>query len=324
MLIFYMQKIISLLISILFISTVSGEESPPLKLRASHHPEFLRIVIEGRESVISKAIVNQRDKDITVRFPSANFTIQTEKESVTYKKDKDIIFFSPGNFNKFKTFFLKNPERLVIDIYLKEVFSEQTSEKKPAIKIRTIVIDPGHGGYDSGIIIGDTKEKYIVLDIAKTFKAFVSKESISCFLTRESDRFMSLDEREKAADSKRPDIFLSIHIGKHNEIIIYTPVITYTTPSDAKNFLVNKGQEDFIRKTEALSITLKTAFSEEFGDNMVTIKSLPYTILSRIEAPAVMIELPSFEKSSYDPEYKKRIVNTIYKGSRLYEEDTES
>ncbi len=75
-------------------------------------------------------------------------------------------------------------------------------------------------------------------------------------------------------------------------------------------------------KTLALRNAIRQAIIEGFGNDMVSTKPLPYSILSRIEAVALIIELPSFEDAYYVAEFKTKLANTIYKGLYLYEEGT--
>ncbi|MEK7823072.1 MAG: N-acetylmuramoyl-L-alanine amidase, partial [Nitrospirota bacterium] len=129
-------------------------------------------------------------------------------------------------------------------------------------------------------------------------------------------------DRAEFANSKDADIFLSLHIGKHRDIILYAPVITEPDPSYIKTFLINKGQEGYTAKTENLKEAIQKTIIEEFGENMVSAKPLPYSILSKIESAALIIELPSFLDAHYDDEFKNKVANTIYKGINLYEKDT--
>jgi hypothetical protein len=307
-----------LLFLVLFSIHISGEELYFLKLRMSHHPDFLRIVIEGPKSMITQAMVNQKAQEILVTFPDTRFIIQEERVIITYRIKEDVISFFPGDFKGFKVFTLKHPDRLVIDVY-------QDSEQRPGykpLKIRTIVIDPGHGGYENGLIKGGYKEKHVVLDIARKLKVLVSKGSSRCFLTRRSDRFMPLSERVKFTNNKEADVFISLHIGNHKDIVLYVPVITESIPEEIKPFLLNKGQERFMRKTAMLLDAMKRAIESDFGDDMISVKPLPYSILSKIEAAALMIELPSFEDAYYVEDLRAEMANTIYKGLYLYEEST--
>ncbi len=309
-------------------SMVQGEEIHPLKLRTSHHPAFFRIVLEGSEFLISRGMVNQKGKDIIVRFPYVSFRIQEGKAQVIYKTYKDIILFSPGDFNKFKVSYFDNPNRLVIDVYL-DTWSEQitpfiegTEESREIRRIKTIVIDPGHGGYEHGIVKESSREKNVVLDIAKRLRALMNRDYTRCFLVRKSDRFMSLGERVKFTNSRNAEVFLSLHVGKHGEIVLYTPVIDESVSNELKTYWVNKGQESYIYKTSALSNAIQQTITESFGEDMVSIKPLPYSILSKIEAAALIIELPSFNDADYVSEFKTELAQTIFKGINLYEEST--
>lgn len=67
---------------------------------------------------------------------------------------------------------------------------------------------------------------------------------------------------------------------------------------------------------------MKRAIESDFGDDMISVKPLPYSILSKIEAAALMIELPSFEDAYYVEDLRAEMANTIYKGLYLYEEST--
>src|SRR3989338_3931936 len=67
--------------------------------------------------------------------------------------------------------------------------------------MRTVVIDPGHGGKDPGTMsIRGIKEKNIVLNIAKRLKTYLYDEGIDVILTRDSDRFISLWRRAQIAN----------------------------------------------------------------------------------------------------------------------------
>jgi N-acetylmuramoyl-L-alanine amidase len=80
--------------------------------------------------------------------------------------------------------------------------------------IKCIVIDPGHGGHDTGTISsGGLREKDLVLDVARRLRAYIKRKypDIQVLLTRDSDRFIALEERTAIANSRRADLFISIH-----------------------------------------------------------------------------------------------------------------
>ncbi|WP_291492355.1 N-acetylmuramoyl-L-alanine amidase, partial [Desulfurella sp.] len=76
----------------------------------------------------------------------------------------------------------------------------------------TIVLDPGHGGKDSGAIgIGGLKEKDVVLNIAKYCAEILREKGFKVVMTRDSDVFIPLLQRVKIANDAKADLFVSIH-----------------------------------------------------------------------------------------------------------------
>ncbi|HEU4390451.1 MAG TPA: N-acetylmuramoyl-L-alanine amidase, partial [Blastocatellia bacterium] len=83
-----------------------------------------------------------------------------------------------------------------------------------ASPVRCIVIDPGHGGHDTGTIgPGGLQEKDLVLDVARRLRSYVKHRypDIDVILTRDSDRFIALEERTAIANSRHADLFISVH-----------------------------------------------------------------------------------------------------------------
>ena len=100
--------------------------------------------------------------------------------------------------------------------------------------IRRIVIDPGHGGHDTGTIsAGGMREKDLVLDVARRLRGYIkySYPDVEVILTRESDRFVALEERAAIANSRRADLFISIHANA-SQSRIASGVETYFVSPD--------------------------------------------------------------------------------------------
>lgn len=83
-----------------------------------------------------------------------------------------------------------------------------------AIKNAVVVLDPGHGGKDSGAwpkSLSNLPERTIVLDVANRMARDLSSRGAKVVRTRSSDVFIELDARAKMADRHRADLFVSIH-----------------------------------------------------------------------------------------------------------------
>ncbi len=97
---------------------------------------------------------------------------------------------------------------------LTEKLAEAVESKAADSPIKCIVIDPGHGGHDTGTISPTgMREKDLVLDVARRLRAYIKRNypDIEVILTRESDRFVALEERTAIANSRAADLFISIH-----------------------------------------------------------------------------------------------------------------
>ncbi len=81
------------------------------------------------------------------------------------------------------------------------------------LAVRKVVIDPGHGGRDSGAMASGLREKEITLDIARRVAAILAAEEFAVALTRDGDDVRSLQQRVEAANAARGDLFLSIHVN---------------------------------------------------------------------------------------------------------------
>jgi N-acetylmuramoyl-L-alanine amidase len=83
----------------------------------------------------------------------------------------------------------------------------------PSTGLRTVVIDPGHGGEELGTQgAKGTLEKDVTLAVARRLRTLIeSRLGARVFLTREDDRTLSLDERSAFANNHQADVFLSIH-----------------------------------------------------------------------------------------------------------------
>ena len=83
----------------------------------------------------------------------------------------------------------------------------------PTPGIRTVVIDPGHGGDDAGATgPGDLKEKDLTLQLARRLKAAIeSRMGLRVLLTRDSDENVPIDQRTSLANNSKADVFISLH-----------------------------------------------------------------------------------------------------------------
>src|SRR4029077_16744944 len=98
-------------------------------------------------------------------------------------------------------------------------------------KVQTVVVDPGHGGYDKGQVNRYGYEKDFALDVARKLRPLLLSKGLRVIMTREGDYFVPLEVRAQIANKARDSIFVSIHFNGSNddrnatgfEIFSFTP-----------------------------------------------------------------------------------------------------
>jgi N-acetylmuramoyl-L-alanine amidase len=165
------------------------------------------------------------------------------------------------SFKTFKIFSLKNPFRVVLDVWGVDTEAAQATPVQPpasatagssggkippsaiakqlALGVRRIIIDPGHGGKDYGApgYLKGVHEKNITLEIAKRLKVMIC-EQLKCqaILTRDKDEYLSLEERTAIANTQNADLFISIHTNASRDSRAYgveTYILNLATDDEA-------------------------------------------------------------------------------------------
>lgn len=133
-----------------------------------------------------------------------------------------------------------------LEIKFKINREKQEVVKKSGIKV---VIDPGHGGYDTGASYGGFEEKDINLVISEKLKKSLEDVGITVFLTRDEDSFLSLAERVEITNSIKPDVFISIHGNALVSSRIIRGVETYywTSQSHKLAYFIHKSILNYIK-----------------------------------------------------------------------------
>ena len=184
---------------------------------------------------------------------------------------------------------------------------------------KVIFLDAGHGGFDYGIIAKDSKEKDLDLIITKDLNAALSKKGNKTFLTRKIDQSLSILERITLVNSKKPDLFISVHSSFSNAFVVYTAAFDESaTEASARSYSLAAIQSRHIEKSRSLAKAIGKALKDEFkGD--VFIRELPLPVLSSIDSPAILIEYPSIQLNAYDQKMRDRLAKAVVKGIQSHE-----
>lgn len=133
-----------------------------------------------------------------------------------FESSAQVSFRLKNPINKYTHRFQNNPSRIqisLIDPSAGPIVHNALEQVGPNEIIDKIIIDPGHGGEDYGAIGFDkTREKKIVLDIAKRLAKLIRKDKLfEVVLTRDKDEYIPLEKRAQIANDNKGDLFISIH-----------------------------------------------------------------------------------------------------------------
>lgn len=131
-----------------------------------------------------------------------------------------------------------------------------------------IVLDPGHGGKDPGVVHRRMQEKEIVLDVSQRVAALLEKEpGIEVHLTRQRDVFVNLSERARRARSEDADLFVSIHVNGYRS----------GSPRGAEVFFLSREGATDVAAHE-LALLENAAVTEESDPQLGEIAELPFAV----------------------------------------------
>jgi N-acetylmuramoyl-L-alanine amidase len=297
-----------------------------------------------------------------------------------FSPDTVRVVLDINSIDNYHIFALHDPFRIVVDVRSAEaekmreigISTEKErplekrkgkSPKKPVsivgqlgLGVKTIVIDPGHGGKDPGTYInGRIQEKHIVLSLAKMLAKRI-KERFDCdvFLTRNEDVFMSLEQRTAFAVARKADLFISLHVNAYKTSQIHgveTYVLSLADDERAKavaakeNATTQKNISDLQKTLSDLLLNTKVVESRrlatEVQGGMVAearkahkgikdlgVKGAPFYVLIGADMPAILVETgfitnPSERARLLSHEYQQRLARGIVSGIEGYKKGLE-
>lgn len=239
-------------------------------------------------------------------------------------------------------------------IFTKNNLPEKEKEKW---NFNVIVIDPGHGGKDSGTIgVHGIKEKDINLAIGLKLGHIIEKnmKDVKVVYTRKTDRFIELYKRGKIANEAGGNLFISIHCNatpkkpskaegfevyllrpgrtkeaiqiaeRENSVISYEDNPSrYQKLTDENFILVTMAQSAYMKYSENFSDLLNKEFSKDIGISSRGVKQAGFYVLVGASMPSVLIET-GFLSNKHDAEYlnssrgQTKIADAIYEAIKQF------
>ena len=299
-------------------------------------------------------------------------------------KDTVRVVLYINSFDDYKVFALKDPYRIIMDIegsgkksggyyatgrntdrydYKSGLPEDRVSSLSEALglKIRTVVIDAGHGGHDPGAIgPSGLKEKEVNLRIAKALKKKLDTEGkqfgiTKVYLTRSTDKFIPLEERTGIAKKLGADLFISIHCNAARNRQAYgieTYILSLTNDQRSlavaarENATTSISRSDMANVLKQYLLGAKIEESQRFAGHVQSsvvknvstkypptrnkgVKKAPFIVLIGADIPSILVETsfitnPRDEKRLKSNAYINEIADGIFVGVKRYSSEMQT
>jgi N-acetylmuramoyl-L-alanine amidase len=281
-------------------------------VRYASYAAFTRIVFEVEAAAPYVLIRSNDGRSVTVSSYDGPFLLKTPlpmfRDGVVLGLESReeagrtvVVIRLDGAVGDVKDFVLRGPDRIVIDI----AKGSAPVPVPPTDKTAVIVLDPGHGGKDTGIVASQGQEKTLTLDLAIAIRKMLQKDPhLKVVLTRDRDKALTLDERAAASNAAGALLFVSIHSAADAGSRVFIqdlfeeqgtqtvrPVsgdfLGYEAGSEQQEMLWGKQQAAHARESGALGRKLTRQFA---GQDSAEPVQAPLALLKAVDAAAVMIE----------------------------------
>ena len=195
-----------------------------------------------------------------------------------------------------------------------------------------VVLDPGHGGEDSGAMCGEVLEKDLALDVALHAELLLRAEGFATLLTRDRDRYISLGERATIANRQEHALFVSIHFNDEKRATV-TGVETYYAQrqSDSRlDFLAwlpfwQHADAPLTAQSESLARFIQAALVERTRAVNRGTKAEQFYVIANVRHPAALVEGGFMTNKSEvtklaTEQYRQEIASAIGNGVTRYRE----
>jgi N-acetylmuramoyl-L-alanine amidase len=350
-------------------------------------PEESRLLISRRESREIKVLLDvvhlQGMTTVVLQFPETpRYKLNQQAGAVdvqlladhlaapVHKKVEDTlvqdVVFAPQLVHiqlvpdaEVESYLLDNPFRLVFDVHRRSAAQVPAGPSAAVAdlrsNIRTIVVDPGHGGTETGAIgPGGVQEKDLTLVLARDLEARLTQRlPVRVVLTRSDDSKLPLDTRAAIANQNKADLFISIHLnsslgsGAHGaETYFLSSQASDTraeTAAASENVGAPSGQAaDNGQETQDLQMILwdlaqshHLSESQRFAGLVQAelnqalelrdrgVKQAPFRVLMGAAMPAVLVELgfisnPDEEGKLQNPAYRANLIEALVRAVARY------
>jgi len=353
---------------------IGNVPAPRIEVKTFVSGDTVRIVLEASETVPFR--VAQDERRVTVAIPRDLVSVAFQQQRLTGGIVEGVQFlggrenvFAVSLGRRFKSMTASEqaaPARLVMEFQAAPLAmvapppgnAAGAAPIKPAPAegggLRTVVIDPGHGGAEVGAQgPAGTLEKDVTLAIGRKLRsALANGLGVQAFLTRDKDQEVALDDRTAFANNYKADLFVSIHAnasaargarGSEVYFLSYQASDEESrrlasseggeivpggggsagTASDLALILWDMAQAEHLEESSALATRINEELAEVTGSQGRGIKQAPFRVLVGAGMPAVLVEIAFISNTEEErllksDEYQNKVTAALARGIARY------
>lgn len=276
-------------------------------------PYWEKVIIYGKHEIDIN--VKNGKQGLVMEFPK-NFIVNGERSFKDEVNGTTILDLEVTNIDNHQYLFLQHKADMPVRIYkdslepnIIHIAIAKTLNPYPF----KVILDPGHGGFDSGASHFGVHEKDIVLDIALRMEHKLKDLGIDAIYSRRTDKFVELHDRANMSNKINPDAFISIHINA-------API---ESPRGIATFLYTPN--GFQKKErEELARAIQDSLIEEFPDwKDWGILREGFYVIKYTKNPSVLVEFgflsnPEDRAMLVKEDVRERAAKAIAKGIDIF------
>ncbi len=267
-----------------------------------------------------------------------------------------VVLELDGPERGYRVFHLRDPFRIVADIYRQGASAPPRREKPPGVDafdtrpVQRIVVDAGHGGKDPGALgVDRLREKDVVLRISRELAAQLRRDGFEAVLTRDRDEFLTLQQRTQRANQLDADLFISVHANaspnrRTSGVETYLLDTRYDRQTARVAARENGTSVGELSELQKILASLRLGYNERFAarvagsvhDALVSglrkrygsvedlgVKRGPFLVLFQADMPAILVEVGFVSnraegKRLASRDFARTAAHSIARGVRAY------
>lgn len=185
---------------------------------------------------------------------------------------------------------------------------------EPTIKGKTIVIDPGHGGYDPGAVgVTGLQEKEVNLDIANRVQEILTDMGVNVIMTRSDDTYVSLSGRAATANNANADAFVAIHANSSTSASLGGTSTYYYAPSSNQELYSQQAQRS------SLASKVQSQLAQNLGLRNIGTLQANFAVIRETDMPSILVETAFLSNSNEeallkDDAFRDKVAQAIAQG----------